>query len=537
MVKVAEGKIMKNAEKVINGVEYNRTAGILMPVFSLPSKYGIGDLGPEAYRFVDILVESGQTLWVILPHGHTGYCNSPYRPISAFAGNPYFISPQILCQKKLLSTKEVAQYCPKSMSDEINYGDLFANRYKILRLAFQSWLKQNGQNSKLFERFKKIAKFWLKDYSLYMSLKKHFNYRPWNEWPKDVCSRNPQTLKKCMIKFRQEILFWQFVQYEYYEEWQNLKDYANKKGIRIVGDMPFYLEYDSVDVWSRRELFAVKKNNEISWYGGVPGDVFSKYSRNWGVPCYTWSKIAKTNYEWPLKRFEHYALIYDVIRVDHAIGYIRFYGLNDKSEQWFRGPDYDKDNLIPRITSLMKKHAVEIIAEDLGSVPERAYTLFNKYGWEATRVLQFGFTSEYGTQTIHLPLYYPHKSVAYSGTHDNPTLYEYIKNMDEKYISYMCYYLHAGRMNNIHKLQQRMIETLYASSAEKVIIPIADILELDNKARIAHGAEYEKSWCWKLKSFSCISHSKRQWLKKLAFAYARMPFSKEKGLQYGWIWE
>lgn len=527
---------MKNAEKIINGAAYHRTAGILMPIFSLPSKYGIGDLGPSAYRFVDILQEMEQTLWAMLPNGHTGYCNSPYRSVSAFAGNPYFISPEVLYQRKLINSKVLKQYSVQIPTDKIDYGRLFENRYKILYFAFQNWLKQNGDKKEDFKRFKKEQDFWLKDYSLYMSLKQYFNYHSWNEWPEDIRNYQPQSLKKYRQKFRQEMLFWQFVQYEYHKEWQSLAEYAHKKNIKIIGDMPFYLEYDSVDVWSKRKLFAINsENNEISWFGGVPGDAFSKNVRNWGVPCYNWQEAAKTKYMWHLKKFEHYAGLYDIIRIDHAIGYVRFYGINEKSEQWFKGPDYDNDVLIPKITSLMKKHSVEIIAEDLGSVPERAYTLFNKYNWEASRVLQFGFANKYGTETIHLPFYYPHKSVAYSSTHDNPTLYSYIRNMEKKHLLYMKYYLHIDNAKTIHKLQQSLIETLYASSAEKVIIPLADVLGLDEKGRIVYGAEYEKSWRWKLQSYNSISRTKKQWLKKLAFAYARIPFSEEKGKQYGWV--
>lgn len=526
---------MKNAEKIINGIAYHRTAGVLMPIFSLPSEYGIGDLGSSAYKFVDILHEMEQTLWAMLPNGHTGYCNSPYRSISAFAGNPYFISPKVLYQKKLI-TAEVLKQCRKQeLVDKIDYGVLFETRYKILYYAFLNWLKQKGYQNKSFDQFKREQNFWLIDYSLYMSLKKHFNYRPWNEWPNDIRNYQSQSLKKYKQKFRQEMLFWQFVQYEYHTEWQSLKGYAHSKGIKIIGDMPFYLGYDSVDVWSKRELFAInKKTNKINLFGGVPGDAFSKYVRNWGVPCYNWQEAAKTNYKWHLKRFDHYASLYDIIRIDHAIGYVRFYGINTENEKWFKGPDYDTDVLIPKITALMKKHSVEIIAEDLGSVPERAYMLFNKYNWEASRVLQFGFANKYGTETIHLPLYYPHKSVAYSSTHDNPTLYNYIKNMDQKSLSYMKYYLHANNIKPIHKLQQRLIEELYASSAEKVIIPLADILGADDNARIVYGSEYEKSWRWKLQSFNAIPHTKRRWLQKLAFAYARIPFSDEKGQQYGW---
>lgn len=529
---------MKNAEKIINGMAYNRAAGILLPIFCLPSKYGIGDLGPAAYKFVDLLCETEQKLWAILPHGHTGYCNSPYRPISAFAGNPYFISPEILYKKRLLTSKMLIECQKKAKSGEIDYGQLFENRYEMLAYAFHNWLKQAGDKSESFQQFKKKQQYWLEDYSLYMSLKKHFGYRPWNEWPEDICNYQPKALKKYKQKFQQEMLFWQFVQYEYFEQWQNLKQYADKKNIKIIGDIPFYQEYDSVDVWNNRNLFAInKETNQIEWFGGVPGDIFSKNTRNWGAPCYNLSEIAKNKYKWILKRFEHYACLYNVIRVDHAIGYIRFYGMNAQNEQWFKGPDYDADILIPKITNLMKKYAVEIVAEDLGSVPERAYALFNKYNWETTKVLQFGFANKYGTQTIHLPLYYPHKSIAYSSTHDNQTLYEYIKNMDKKYLPYMQSYLHADNVKSIHKLQQRMIEVLYASSAEKVIVPLSDILELDNKARIAHGMEYTKSWRWRLQSFNCISHAKRQWLKKITFAYARTPFSEEKGEQYGWVWK
>lgn len=529
---------MKNADKIINGQTYRRSAGVLMPLFSLPSNYGIGDMGSSAYKFIDLLKESNQSLWAVLPLGPTGYCNSPYKALSSFAGNAYFISPETLVNKGLIKIKELKQYDFGQSKTDINYAKLFENRYKLLRLAFSRWQEKQRNEAEDFKQFKTENHFWLRDYCLYMSLKKHFNFKPWHTWPDDIKNRETKALQDYRKKLIPDIKFWEFVQYEYAKEWHNLKSYANQKGIKIVGDMPFYVEYDSADVWAHKQQFYIdKKTNEILWSAGVPGDIFSKLSRNWGMPCYRWDELSKNNYKWHLKRFEQAAGRYDILRIDHAIGFIRYYGFNPKGdEKWFKGPDYQKDNLIPKITSLLNAKGCEIIAEDLGSVPERAYSLFNKYNWSSTRVLQFGFANQYGTETIHLPFYYPHKSAAYTGTHDNPTLSSYLHSLKPENIPYLSFYMHEQKATP-HKLQQKMIEELYRSASEKVIIPLADILEMDNRARISCGKEYEKSWRWRLSSLSNITQTKRKWLKKLTFAYARTPFSLEQGKEYGWNWK
>ena len=528
---------MKNADKFINGLTYNRCAGVLMPLFSLPSKYGIGDMGSTAYKFLDMLKECGQSLWAVLPLGPTGYCNSPYKSQSAFAGNPYFISPEILEQKGLLKAREINEYDFGSNQTDIDYAKLFENRFKLLQKAYVRWTAKEKDKSASFKQFISENRFWLADYSLYMSLKQYFDFKPWNLWPEDIQNYDSAALIKYRRKLRDEIKFWQFVQYEYYQEWQALKSYAESKGIKIIGDMPFYLEYDSADVWSKRQQFAIdEKTHEILLSTGVPGDIFSKFSRNWGMPCYRWDVLAKDKYKWHLKRFEHAAKMYDIIRVDHAIGFIRYYGINERGEKWYEGPDFTHDVLIPKITALMNKKGKELIAEDLGSVPERAYHLFNKYNWSGTRVLQFGFANQYGTETIHLPFYYPHKSVAYTSTHDNQTLNGYIQSLTPENMPYIAYYLHM-RQTSPQKLQQKMIEELYRSASEKVIVPMPDILGLDNKARICCGKEYQKSWRWRISSLNVLTDAKRKWLKKMTFAYARTPFSTEEGKKYGWKWE
>jgi len=528
---------MKNADKFINGQAYNRRAGVLMPLFSLPSKYGIGDMGSAAYKFVDFLKESEQGLWAVLPLGPTGYCNSPYKGLSAFAGNPYFISPEVLMQKGLVTLKEINQFDFGKNKTDIDYEKLFNNRYKLLHLAFDRWCDKKFDKTNDFKNFVKANQFWLKDHSLYMSLKKYFGFKPWNMWDEDIRDYQKQAITKYRCKLSRDIKFWQFVQYEYQKQWLALKSYANAKGIKIIGDMPFYLEYDSADVWSRRGQFAIdEKTNEIKYFAGVPGDIFSKFSRNWGMPCYRWDVLAGDKYKWHLKRFERAADLYDIIRVDHAIGFVRYYGINGEDEKWFEGPDFDRDVLIPKITALVNKKGKELIAEDLGSVPERAYQLFNKYNWLCTRVLQFGFANEYGTETIHLPFYYPHKSVAYSSTHDNQTLNGYIQSLAPENMPYISYYLHAKKASP-QKLQEKMIEELYRSASEKVIVPMPDILGLDNNARICYGRDYQKSWRWRLASFSTLTQAKRKWLKKMSFAYARTPFSSEEGKKYGWNWK
>lgn len=368
-----------------------------------------------------------------------------------------------------------------------------------------------------------------------MALKEHFGWKPWNEWEEGAAFRRPEVLRGYRRRLAVSVLFWQFVQYEFFCQWHQLKKYAGRNGIKIIGDLPFYVAYDSADVWSRRNIFAVNPEDaSVTLSAGVPGDCFASHTRSWDMPCYDWPAAAADKFRWHLERFRFYAGLYDAIRIDHAIGFVRYYGLGRVGERWYDGPDAENDVFIPKLTRLAKSCGVELIAEDLGSVPERAYRLFTKYRWAGTRVLQFGFANGYGTETIHLPFYYPHKSVAYTGTHDNPAFASYLQGLEAKYLPYLRYYLQASPQDN---LQKRCIEELYRSAAEKVIIPLPDILGLDNRGRIAHGRDYAKSWRWRLSSLDDISEEIRQWLKKLAFAYARIPFSHEQGKEYGWNWK
>ena len=455
---------MKHAEKYINGDSYNRSAGILLPVFSLPSPYGIGDMGEGAYRFVDMLREAGQTLWEVLPHGQTGYCNSPYKTLCAFAGNPYFIAPDMLEKDGLLLPGEAEQYDFGANSADIDYGRLFAARFKLLRLAFDRFCARGGKSDSGFLAFRRKNAVWLSDYALFMALKEHFGWKPWNECEEGAAFRRPEVLRGYRRRLAVSVLFWQFVQYEFFCQWHQLKKYAGRNGIKIIGDLPFYVAYDSADVWSRRNIFAVNPEDaSVTLSAGVPGDCFASHTRSWDMPCYDWPAAAADKFRWHLERFRFYAGLYDAIRIDHAIGFVRYYGLGRVGERWYDGPDAENDVFIPKLTRLAKSCGVELIAEDLGSVPERAYRLFTKYRWAGTRVLQFGFANGYGTETIHLPFYYPHKSVAYTGTHDNPAFASYLQGLEAKYLPYLRYYLQASPQDN---LQKRCIEELYRSAAE-----------------------------------------------------------------------
>ena len=506
-----------------------RACGILMPVFSLPGPFGIGTLGKEAFTFVDFLARAKQTYWQILPIGPTGYGDSPYQSFSAFAGNPYFIDFRVLHEQGYLTADEIPAEVPVG---PVDYGVLYQQRPGVLQKAADRLL---AAASVEYKDFCTAQSFWLDDYALFMALKEHFGWKPWNEWEEGAAFRRPEVLRGYRRRLAVSVLFWQFVQYEFFCQWHQLKKYAGRNGIKIIGDLPFYVAYDSADVWSRRNIFAVNPEDaSVTLSAGVPGDCFASHTRSWDMPCYDWPAAAADKFRWHLERFRFYAGLYDAIRIDHAIGFVRYYGLGRVGERWYDGPDAENDVFIPKLTRLAKSCGVELIAEDLGSVPERAYRLFTKYRWAGTRVLQFGFANGYGTETIHLPFYYPHKSVAYTGTHDNPAFASYLQGLEAKYLPYLRYYLQASPQDD---LQKRCIEELYRSAAEKVIIPLPDILGLDNRGRIAHGRDYAKSWRWRLSSLDDISEEIRQWLKKLAFAYARIPFSHEQGKEYGWNWK
>ena len=342
-----------------------RKSGILCPISSLASKYGIGSFSQEAYDFVDFLVESGQSYWQVLPFGPTGFGDSPYQSFSTFAGNPYFISPDLLIKDGLLSVHEVREYDFGSFVDTVDYGALYNNRFKMLQKACDRFLENPDPE---YEDFKKENAYWLDDYCLYMAIKLANGGKPWSEWDEELRTRYPEALVEATAEHLDVIEFFSFQQYEFQKQWKKLHSYANEKGVEIIGDIPFYTAVDSADSWANPKMFLLDEENMPTKVAGCPPDAFSADGQLWGNPIYDWKYLKKTNYEWWIRRIRRSLEFCDVLRVDHFRAFDEYYEIpygekTAKNGKWVKGPGMG-------LFRQVKKELgdIHIIAEDLGYI-------------------------------------------------------------------------------------------------------------------------------------------------------------------------
>ena len=474
-----------------------RTCGVLLPVFSLPSKYGIGTFSKEAYKFVDFLEKAGQTYWQILPLGPTSYGDSPYQSFSTFAGNPYFIDIEALIADGLL-TAEDADKCNFGEDEEkVDYERLYRERFALLMKAYEGI--DNSPKSKdirqAFEAFKKAPENdWLIDYALFMVLKDENGGRAWSTWEDDIRFRKPVAINNALIKYKKEVDFYCFLQFLFSEQWKKLKKYASEKGILIVGDIPIYVAFDSADTWASPELFLLDKENMPIDVAGCPPDAFSATGQLWGNPLYRWDYHKKTGYEWWMKRIAHCYELYDVVRIDHFRGFDEYYAIpygdpTAEFGEWRKGPGYD-------LFDTMKKKlgSKRVIAEDLGYLTDSVRKLVKKTGYPGMKILQFAFDAR--EESDYLPHNYDSNCVVYTGTHDNDTTrgwYETISRTDK---SFAKKYLGVRYVKDI---VPAMIRTAHASVSDTVIIPMQDYLELDKTARINIPSTLGGNWEWRMK--------------------------------------
>ncbi|MCI8779438.1 MAG: 4-alpha-glucanotransferase [Lachnospiraceae bacterium] len=468
-----------------------RAAGILLPISSLPSKYGIGTLGKEAFRFVDQLVKAGQKYWQVLPVGPTSFGDSPYQSFSAFAGNPYFIDFEILMEKGLITEKDVEAYDWGADPTDIDYEKLYNSRFKVLRKAYRA---SHFKKEKDYQRFVKRNKYWLDDYSLYMALKFYFGGKEWLAWEKDIRMRTKEAVEKYKKILQKEIDFWRFCQYEFFTQWKALKKYANKHNIKIIGDIPLYVALDSADVWTHGRLFELDERKNPINVAGVPPDCFSADGQLWGNPLYNWKRMQKDNFKWWEMRMRSNAALYDVIRIDHFIGIVNFWSVPAGSKtavkgKWRKGPG-------KRLTDVIKKatKGSDIIAEDLGIVGDNVRALIQKTGWPGMKILQFAYDGD--SKNEYLPHNFKSTNcIAYGGTHDNETLVGYYKNKKDKEMEYVY---KALNITSKKELPQAVLRAAYSSIADTAIFQMQDILELDNSARMNLPATVGTNWRWRM---------------------------------------
>ena len=476
-----------------------RGSGILLHISSLPSPYGIGTMGKAAYDFADFLEKSGQKYWQILPLGHTGFGDSPYQSFSAFAGNPYLIDFDLLCEQGLLKGEEYRHIFWGEDSRKVDYGVLFQKRIKVLKNVISRFAKTEE-----YEIFCAENAFWLEDYSVFMALKESFCGKPFFEWKKPL----PQADKKTCG-------FWKILQFLFFEQWKNIKDYVNSKGIKIIGDLPIYVAYDSSDVMGRPELFELDFSGRPVNVAGVPPDGFSPEGQLWGNPVFDWDYMRENGYRWWIKRISHSLKLFDVVRIDHFRGFSSYYSVpfgnvNAVNGSWRAGPGAE---LFEAVEKAIGKPA--IIAEDLGFIDSGVREVMKKTGFPGMKILQFAFDSREGSD--YLPHNYDNNCVVYIGTHDNDTLVGWLANAPQKDVAYAAEYL---RLCKAEGYAQGFVKAAMASVGDTVILTMQDLLGLGSNARMNTPSTACGNWQWRAVE-SDFSPSLAEKLKKLTVLYGR----------------
>ncbi len=468
-----------------------RKGGVLLPVSSIPSKYGIGTFSKQAYEFVDFLERAGQSFWQILPLGPTGYGDSPYQSFSTFAGNPYYIDLEELIKKGWL-TKEECDACDFGSDDGyVDYEKIYLSRFRILKIAYE---RSHIKEDKEFGKFKEDNAAWLEDYALYMAVKNSFHGVSWIEWEEDIRLRKPEAMKAYKEKFADEVEFYQFQQFVFSVQWLALKAYANKKKISIIGDIPIYVAFDSADTWANPELFQLDESCTPTGVAGCPPDSFSATGQLWGNPLYKWEYHKETGYEWWMQRISYCYRLYDVVRIDHFRGFDEYYFIpySDTTAEfghWEKGPGYD-------IFKVMKEKIGKkpVIAEDLGFLTPSVISLVKKTGYPGMKILQFAFDSR--EESDYLPHNYSNNSVVYTGTHDNDTTMGWYDSLNRQDKAFAKRYLNIKAKKEIY---WEFIRAALSSVADTAIIPVQDYLGLGSEARVNMPSTLGNNWKWRLR--------------------------------------
>ncbi|MFH1311675.1 MAG: 4-alpha-glucanotransferase [Candidatus Eisenbacteria bacterium] len=473
----------------------SRGSGILMHVTSLPSAYGIGDLGPAAYRFADFLAESGQRFWQVLPMSPTSLIqgSSPYSSVSAFACNPLLISPESLKERGLLSDSDI-EPLPDLQQAGIDYGAVTAFKTRLHDAAYRRFraIQDRGE----YEGFCSQNSHWLGDFALFAALKTHFEGKTWNEWPDEFRDRNPEALDEMRFKLRDEMEKEQFIQFVLYRQWFGLKRYCNDKGIQIIGDIPIYVSLDSSDVWGDREIFKLDDAGKPTFVAGVPPDYFSVTGQLWGNPVYNWDQCRQNGFRWWLRRMEHTLSLFDIVRVDHIRGLVAYWEIPAKEKTaingcWVEVPWRDFfDAMVNRFPEL------PIIAEDLGLITPDVKEMMKRYGFPGMKVLLFAFNDD-NTDHPYRPHTYESNCVVYTGTHDNNTVRGWLEG-EAREEDKRRLFAYVGRDVNAEEISWELIDLAMKSHADMAVFPMQDILGLGEDARMNTPADGEGNWGWRL---------------------------------------
>jgi 4-alpha-glucanotransferase len=501
---------------------FPRSSGILLHPTSFPSRFGIGDLGPEAYRFVDFLVAAGQRFWQILPLGPTGYGDSPYQCFSANAGNPMLISPERLRDEGLLTDADLNEMPEFPLT--VDYGWVIHTKVPLLRKACDNFQAQaTSEMKQAFEEFCQSRADWLEDYALFRAIKDAHGGISWHEWDPPIARRELEAIESWRQKLAFEIFYHKFFQFEFFRQWTDIKAYANEKGIQILGDLPIYLAHDSAEVWAHPELFCLDEETGLpSLMAGVPPDYFSATGQLWGNPIYNWDYIQENDFEWWIHRFRRLFEQVDLVRIDHFRGFEAYWAVPIGEEtavngEWMLAPGKE---LFTRMREELGK--LPIIAEDLGLITPEVEALRDEFAFPGMKVLHFAFDSE--PDNPYLTFNYVHNSVVYTGTHDNDTSVGWFNKRSPEEQDRVRRYFSCFGMDGIH---WDLIRMAFSSVANQAILPLQDVLGLDTECRMNEPSRPMGNWGWRYHPDSLTDEVASK-LRNMAALYGRVPERKEK---------
>lgn len=495
-------------------MNFERSSGVLLHPTSLPGPYGIGDIGPEAYHWIDFLADAGCRLWQILPLGPTGYGDSPYQCFSAFAGNPYLISPELLLEDGLLDPYDF-QTLPDFPKDRVDFGSMIPWKLRILDLAFIRFQQVHSPGLiDEFNMFREKYAHWLSDFALFMALKENYGGGSWVNWPEPIRTRAPEAIEKARKKYYNAINQQEFHQFLFFRQWEALKTYANSRGVLIIGDVPIFVAHDSAEVWAQPNLFYLYKSGKPTVVAGVPPDYFSKTGQLWGNPLYRWDEHAKNEYRWWLSRLRAVLNLVDIVRLDHFRGFAGYWEVSARAKtavkgRWVTGPGQAFFQAVAD-----KLGDLPIIAEDLGVITPDVIEIRERFRLPGMSIIQFAFHGD--PKEPFLPHNHIENCVIYTGTHDNDTSCGWYERINEKERDFYRRYL--GRDG--HDVAWDFIRACWSSVAVFALAPMQDLLSLGNEARMNYPGSPSGNWSWRMPE-DALSETVMNRLMEFNYLYSR----------------
>lgn len=517
-------------------MKFERASGVLLHPTSLPGRYGIGDLGPSAIQFIDWLADSGCNLWQVLPLGPTGYGDSPYQSFSAFAGNPYLISPDDLLRDNLLHPDDLVAV-PDFPDDQVDYGRIIPWKLNLLERAFIRFKSTSEPVRNEYERFIAENASWLADYALFMALKEALGGGAWSGWPESLRMRDPVALAEAAQRHADAVSRYMFYQFIFYRQWAAVREHAHQRGVQIIGDIPIFVAYDSSDVWANPELFYLDGTGLPTVVAGVPPDYFSATGQLWGNPLYRWNVLKERGYDWWVERFRATLKQVDIVRLDHFRGFAGYWEIPTGSKtaekgRWAPGPGADFLSAVDRALnagSTVNHAGLPIVAEDLGEITPDVIELRDQFDLPGMKILQFGFS---GPDNKFLPHNYSTSNcVAYTGTHDNDTALGWFETAPESELDFACRYLDLDPVENSdpssspgdrpsRSFPWELVRAAWGSVAVFAIAPIQDLLGLGTEARMNYPSKLGGNWNWRLQDHQLSTQLQEQ-LQEINYLYRR----------------